>query len=172
VKTGRILLCFLAAAALAGCAVAREGATLTSVGPLRPGQARVVVFRPPGNGGLLDVGWAVRLDGAPLGNIKTGTFAYVDRSAGHHQLSFSDANFPRPSLFDFDAAPGRTYVFRIEMNEKGRMILAGSVSAGLAGLVVTSAIGAASDDRGIYDFIPVDEATGHEILAQLRLAPP
>jgi hypothetical protein len=142
------------------------------MGAPKHGQARIVVFRPPGPGGIFDPGWAVGLDGVVMGNIKTGTFAYVDRPAGHHQLSFSDANFPRPSLFDFDAAPGRTYVFRIEMNEKGKMIYAGAVGAGLAGLVVTSAIGAASDDRGIYDFVLVDEASGREILAELRLAPP
>jgi hypothetical protein len=171
-QTRRLLLCIFAAAILSGCVTAREGPTLTSVAPLKSGQSRVVVFRPPGNGGLIDPAWAVQLDGAPLGNIKTGTFAYVDRPAGHHQLSFIDSYFPRPSLHDFNALPGRTYVFRIELNEKGRMILAGSMGAGLAGLVVTTAVGAASDDRGTYDFILVDEASAREVLAELHLASP
>ena len=171
-RAGSLPLCFLAVALIAGCVTAREGPTLTSIAHLKAGQARIVVFRPPGNGGLIDPGWAVQLDGAPLGSIKTGTFAYADRPAGHHRLSFIGSDFPRPSLHDFNAAPGRSYVFRIELNEKGRMILAGSAGAGLAGLVVTAAIGAATDDRGTYDFIPIDEVSGREMLAELRLAPP
>jgi hypothetical protein len=66
--------------------------------------------------------------------------------------------------------PGRTYVFRIELNDKGRMIAAGS-AAGVAGLLVTAAVGQTSDDRGTYDFVLVDEATASQVLAELRLAP-
>jgi hypothetical protein len=167
----RLMMSLLAAAVVSGCA--REGATLASVaqtmGPPKAGQARVVVFRPPGFGGLFDFEWPVWLDDRPLGKIKTGTFAYVDRPGGRHRLSSIAPNFPVPSRFDFDAVPGRTYVFRIELNDKGRMIAAGS-AAGVAGLLVTAAVGQTSDDRGTYDFVLVDEATASQVLAELRLA--
>jgi hypothetical protein len=175
VKPKRLMLSLLAAATVSGCATARDGATLASVaqtmGPPKAGQARIVVFRPPGYSGLFDSAWVIWLDDRPLGKIKPGTFAYVDRPVGRHQLSFISSNFPLPSRFDFDAGSGRTYVFRIELNDKGRMIAAGS-AAGAAGLLITAAIGQASDDRGTYDFVPVDEATGSQVLAELRLAQP
>lgn len=174
VRPKRLMLSLLAAAMVSGCATARDGATLASVaqtmGPPKAGQARIVVYRPPGHSGLFDVAWAIRLDDRALGKIKTGTFAHVDRPAGRHQLSFISSDFPLPSRFDFDAVAGRTHVFRIEQNDKGRMIAAGSQVAGLAGLLITSAVGQASDDRGTFDFVPIDEATGRQILAELRLA--
>jgi hypothetical protein len=50
---------WLAAAALAGCAPARDGAQFTSItqtlGPPRPGQARVVVMRDKGYGAVSSI---------------------------------------------------------------------------------------------------------------------
>ena len=159
---------------LAACSgPARTGATFDgltkSVGTPKPGQARVVVLRDKGFGGIFDAGWQVRLDGNPMGEIKTGTFAYRDVSSGAHKLTFSrPGDFARESHNTFTAAAGHTYFFRLEMNEKGRWIQASS-SAGLAGLFISSAVSHGADERGLFDFTPLDEATARTIIAELKL---
>jgi hypothetical protein len=160
---------FLAAAVLSGCAAtAREGTSLAAMAQRapKPGQARIAVYRHKGYGGLFDVGWKVGLDGEPMPGLKTGTFVYRDVPAGRHQLVFLTDHFPRVSRHEFDAAAGRTYAFRVEMNEKGKMLQATGAAAGVAGLLVAGAISAATDDRGSYDFMPVDPAA----LADIALA--
>jgi hypothetical protein len=44
------------------------------------------------------------------------------------------------------------------------------MNAGLAGLLVSSAMSAAADERGLFDFTPLDDAVAREALADLRLA--
>jgi hypothetical protein len=162
----------LLAAALCGCVTtASTGPSLSelarSVGPPKAGQARIVVFRDKGVGGLVGgVGWDVNLDGQPMGSVKFGTFVYRDRPGGRHQLELLFDPFPRPSRHAFDAVPGRTYVFRMELNDRGKTLHASGAVAGLAGFLVAGAISAASDDRGSYDFVPVDSAA----LADIGLA--
>jgi len=173
---GRLLLLVLVAAVMTGCAApARTGPTLDAVtrtvGTPKPGQARVIVLRDKAFAGIIDAGWQVHLDGVPMGDLKTGTFVYRDRPAGHHQLTFARAgDLARVSRHDFDVAPGRTYVFRIELNEKGKLVAGGSSQGGVLPLLVTSAIAHAADERGLYDFIPLDEPAAQQALAELRLA--
>ena len=66
--------------------MSRDGAQFTSVsqtlGPPKAGQARIVILRDKGFGGLIDYGYAVTLDGRPMGDIKTGTFLSADARAG------------------------------------------------------------------------------------------
>jgi hypothetical protein len=138
----------------------------------RPGHARVVIYRDKGFGGLFNLGWAAQLDGKPIGDIKPGTFAYRDVPPGRRQLSFMASDFPRPSVHSFSAAAGRVYFFRIQQNDKGRMIYGGQVAAGLAGLLITNAIAAQQDQRGTFDFVAVDAATARKTLADFSFAPP
>jgi hypothetical protein len=56
------------------------------------------------------------------------------------------------------------------LNDKGKWIAASSVVAGMAGALASSAIGAAADDRGQFDFTPLDDATARAAMAELRLA--
>jgi hypothetical protein len=170
----RLTFLCLAAGLVFGCAATRSGTSFMSitqnVGPPKAGQSRIVLLRNKGYSGIVDAGWPVELDGAPFASLKTGTFAYADRPAGRHQLSLISSDFPRPSRHDVATAPGRTYFFRVEQNEKGRMIAAGSTSAGLAGLLVTSAMSAAADDRGTFDFVPLDEGVARQTLSDLALS--
>jgi hypothetical protein len=165
-----------AAAIVAGCAgPARTGATLDTVnktvGAPKAGHARIVVMRPKAFGGIFDAGWEVRLDGSPMGDLKTGTFVYRDRPAGRHELSFlRPGDIARASRQEIVAVPGRTQFYRVEMNEKGRMIVGAQAGVGLAGWFLASAISDASDERGLFDFVPVDDAIGREEIAELRLA--
>jgi Protein of unknown function (DUF2846) len=169
---GRTTLWLLAVAMVCGCAATREGTSYTSlsqkIGPPKAGTARVFVLRPKGPAELVDSNWVVQVDGNPMTGLKTGTFAYRDLPPGHHQLSFVWSDFPRPSRLDMDAVAGRTYFYRLELNGKGRM-LAGGASAGVIGMLATGALAAAADDRGAYDFVPLDEAAARQALAELVL---
>lgn len=172
----RIPLVVVALAVMAGCAGPdRTGASFESmtkrVGAPKAGQARIIVLRDKAFPGIFDTGWKVHLDGAPMGDLKTGMFIYRDRPPGSHQLIFArPGDFSRASHNSFSAAAGRTYFFRLELNEKGRVVNASAVAAGLAGLLVSSAAAAATDDRGFFDFTPLDDAAAREAMAELRLA--
>lgn len=172
----RIPLMLAVLVMMAGCAgPERTGANFDmltkTVGPPKAGQARIIVLRDKAFPGIFDVGWQVKLDGAPMGDLKTGTFVYRDRAPGSHQLTFErGGDFSRASHNTFTAAPGRTYFFRLEMNEKGKMIQASASVAGLAGMFISSAASAAADDRGLFDFTPLDEVLAREAMADLRLA--
>jgi hypothetical protein len=171
-------LVLLAVTVVTGCAApARTGATLDAltknIGAPKAGYARVFVLRDKAFAGIIDPGWRIQLDGQTMGDLKTGTFVYLDRPAGRHQLSFfRGGDLAHVSRLDFDVAGGRSYYFRIELNEKGKMVEVGSSMAGVLPLLITSAAAAAVDDRGLFDFIPLDNATAVQAMAELRLADP
>lgn len=168
-----VLITFLA---LTGCAPTRTGATLDElngkVGGPGDRQARIVVLRANDMGDVFDMGWQVYLDGTRMGDLKSGTFVYRDRPAGPHNLAFARAgDLSRASTRDFIAASGRTYVFRLEMNEKGQLVQSSGAVAGLAGLLVSSAISDASDKRGFFDFTLLEGEYAKQALADIHLAP-
>ncbi len=157
----------------AGCAPTRTGATLDDlnkkVGGPGVGQARIVVIRDK-DMTLFDSGWQVYLDDAVMGGLKTGTFIYRDRPGGPHKLLFArPGEFARASTRDFVATPGRTYVFRLKLNDKGQLVRSGSVAAGLAGMLVTAAISHAADERGLYDFTLLEGEGARQALADIHL---
>jgi hypothetical protein len=178
VKFYRIPAAILVAILVTGCAApTRTGATLDTltknIGAPKAGHARVFVMRDKAFPGIIDAGWNVQLDGQTMGDLKTGTFVYLDRPTGRHQLTFFRAgDLAHVSRLDFDVAAGRSYYFRIELNDKGRAVAAGSSQGGILPLLVTSAVTAAVDDRGLFDFIPLDDAGARQAMIELRLADP
>jgi hypothetical protein len=56
------------------------------------------------------------------------------------------------------------------MNEKGQWINTSGQVAGLTGALLSSAISAAADERGLFDFTPLDETAAREAMYELRLA--
>jgi hypothetical protein len=171
----RIPVLLLAVITVAGCAGPdRTGKTIDavtrSVGGPKPGNARIVVLRNKEFAGIIDAGWQVKLDGAPMGDLKTGTFVYRDRPAGNRQLTFArPGDLNRGSKHDFVVSAGRIYYFRLELNDKGKLVAAGG-GQGLLPLLVTSAIAEAKDERGLFDFVPLDDATARQALGEIRLA--
>jgi hypothetical protein len=137
----------------------------------KAGKARVVVLRDKAFPGLFDTGWQAQLDGIALGDLKTGTFVYQDLPAGSHRLAFArPGDLSRESHHEFAAVSGHTYYFRLEMNEKGRLVMAASSQGGIAPLFIASAVAAAADERGLFDFTPLEDAAARVALADLRLA--
>jgi hypothetical protein len=167
----RVPLAFTVVVVIAGCAPTRTGATLDALSAPKPGVARVFVLRDKSFGQIIDAGFQAYLDEAPMGDLKTGTFVYRDVPPGQHKLFFArPLEMFRGSQQAFSAAPSRTCYFRLELNDKGKWITASSIVAGGAGALVSSAISAAADERGLFDFTPLDDATARAAMAELRLA--
>ena len=155
----------LAAALLGACAPTRDGAQFASItqtlGPPKAGQARIVVMRDKGNPGLVDYGFAVTLDDRPMmgGELRTGTFLYVDAPAGRHEQEIA-------------ASPGRTYFFNVVASERSKKLSAAQASGGLVGLGIVMAMTSNDKNPGPIDFVPVDEVAARTAITELRLGPP
>lgn len=164
----------VAAVLLSGCAVERTGADFAAVtqkvGPPRAGQARIVVMREKGYGGITDHGWDVKLDGAQLSELKAGTYVYADTPAAVHRLSASETLFPGETNRDVRTSSGRTYFFVARLSERAKALAGAQAVGGLAGLVVGAAVTSNSENPGFLDFIPLDEANARTMIAELRLA--
>jgi hypothetical protein len=169
----RVLVLFALAAALFGCATAREGADFASVsrtvGTPKAGQGRIVVLQEAGYAGIIDYGFPVTLDGASMGELKTGTFLYRDRPAGHHQLSVEETGFPGVTRKDISVASGRTYFFLVRASERSKQLQASQVAGGLVGLAVTAMVTSQADNPGPVDFVALDDTAGRQAIAALRL---
>jgi hypothetical protein len=165
------------ACALSGCAdTVREGldygALSQKVGPPKTGQARIVVFREKGYAGIADPGWDVKLDGTPLSDLKTGTYIYLDRPAGHHDLSSTAALFPGETHKDITAAAGRTYFFLAKPSDRAQKLNTMAAAGGLTGLVIGSALTSGDKNPGPLEFFPIEEGAATTMMADLRLATP
>ena len=167
----RLLLALAVVAACAGCAPMRSGAALDAIPPLKPGLARVFILRERAFGGIFDTGWQAYLDETPMGDLKTGTFVYLDRPPGSHRLYFArPGDLFRASQQEVSLLAGRSYYYRLDMNEKGKWISSSGAVAGLTGVLVSSAISAGADERGLFDFTPLNETAAQTAMAELRLA--
>src|SRR5260370_991205 len=142
----------IVAALLSGCETERNGldysAMMQKIGPPRAGQSRIVVLREKGYAGITDPGWDVRLDGGPMAELKTGTYVYVDRVSGQHQLSATAALFPGVSQRDISTQSGRTYFFLARPSDRAKVLGGMSAAGGVAGLLVGAAAAVADSHAG------------------------
>lgn len=170
----RGMLSLVVAAVLSGCVTERSGADYTAlsqrVGAPKPGQARIVVLREKGYGGIVDQGWDVKLDGVPMRDLKTGTFVYADRPQGRHQLSANMELFSGVTQVDVQAESGRTYFFLARPSDKAKTLNAMSAAGGIAGLLVGAAATSNNSNQGPLDFFPLDDAGARDMMSDLRLA--
>src|SRR5258708_21310274 len=100
----RLSSAFALAAELTGCA-AQSGlplSSLTTLGAPPTGMARLVVVRQEkGVFGIGDRAFPIKLDGEPLGEWATVTFAYLDRPGASPQLSAEFWRSPVVTRDDF-----------------------------------------------------------------------
>ncbi len=171
----RVVALSIAALVLSGCVTERSGLDYASMvqklGPPAQGQARIVILREKGYAGIADQGWDIRLNGGPMTDLKTGTYAYADRPAGRHQLSATASMFPGVSQYDVTAVPGRTYFFLTRPSARAKALHGMSIAGGVAGLLVASAITSNDPNPGPLDFLPLDEQAARTMITELRLAP-
>lgn len=110
------------ATAIAGCAPMRTGAKLDAIPPLKPGLSRIFVLRDRAYGGIFDTGWQAYLDEAPMGDLKTGTFVYLDRPPGSHRLYFArPGDLFRASQQEISVLPGAHLLFSPRHEREGQM---------------------------------------------------
>ncbi|MCP3383541.1 hypothetical protein NLM31_24530 [Bradyrhizobium sp. CCGUVB4N] len=165
----------VAAAMLCGCeTTARSGLdyseTLRKIGPPKAGQARIVVFREKGFGGLADAGWGFKLDGTPLSGLKTGTYVYADRpAAGPHWFVAEEPGFPGVTHVEFSARPGETLFFVARVSERKNAVIA-NASTGVLGYGLTLAMTSGYKNQGPVDFMALDETAARTTIAELKLA--
>ncbi|QOZ76846.1 hypothetical protein XH83_16115 [Bradyrhizobium sp. CCBAU 53351] len=168
---GAVLL--IAAAMLVGCQTERSGldyaTAMQRIGPPKAGQARIVVFREKGFGGVADAGWEFALDGTVLKGLRTGTYLYVDRPAGQHQFFAAEPGFPGETHQDIAVQSGRTYFYLARNSDRKNAVIA-NASTGLLGYGLTLAMTSAYKNQGPVDFSPVDEAAARTTVAELKLA--
>jgi hypothetical protein len=161
----------VAAVLLCGCETERNGldysAMMQKLGVPKAGQARIVVLREKGFGGITDEGWDVRLDGGPMTD---GTYVYTDRPAGQHQLSATAALFPGVSQYDVPAQSGHTYFYLVRPSERAKVLAGMSAAGGVAGLLVGAAVTSDNSNPGPLDFFPLEEVAARQTIAELRLA--
>jgi hypothetical protein len=167
----RIAAVFIATAALMGCATTQSSgppiASLASIGPPPAGKTRIVVMRPEkGLAGWSDRALPVKIDGEPLGELLTGTYASVDRPPGRHQITGELQDHAGVSRYDFNAASGRIYYFSAGYKKKVNDIYAATVLGGLAGYALVTA--ATDDGTGPIDLIPMSEVEAKRAIATVR----
>jgi hypothetical protein len=168
----RLCPAFALAAALAGCLTAQSNAPLSSlatVGGPPKGMVRIVVVRGEQASpvGAL-AGFPIKLDGEPLGELAIGTFAYLDRPAGAHQLSSEIWGNPGVTRIDFKAAAGRTYYFRASLSQKANEVAVVGMISPIGGVIAAAA---SYDDRhGPVDLTPISEAEAKQAIAAAQAA--
>jgi hypothetical protein len=169
-----LVWCALASAlVVSACSFTREGPTVQAVEQNSPanGMARVIVFREKGYPGLADSSWSVKLDGQPLADLKTGTFAYRDLPAGKHTLTDAQWDVPGDSELDFDATAGKTYIFEMRVSDEGKTLGWATLLTGGIGYLAATEMSDIKKTGG-FDFTPVDEANADQQLTELHLINP
>ena len=105
-----------------------------------------------------------------MSELKTGTYAYSDRTAGLHQLTATASMFPGVSQYDLTAQSGRTYFFLVRPSERSKVLAGMSMAGGIAGLLVGAAVTSNNANPGPFDFFPLEESAARQTIEQLRLA--
>ena len=165
----------VAAVLLCGCETTqRNGLDYTEmarkVGPPKAGYGRFVMLREKDFADIADRTSDFQLDGEPVRGLKTGTYVFVDRPAGQHQLTASEAGFPGVTQRDVSIQSGQTQFYVVRMSERKSAILASSANTGLLGLALSTAITSGYKNQGPLDFLPLEETAARTTIAELRLA--
>ena len=158
---------------IAGCVTARTGfdyaAVMQKVGPPKAGHSRVVVLSDKGSASYGAVADLV-VGGVPTKQLRPGTYVYADVPAGKHQIIGTQSMFPGETKYEIATAPGRTYFLLARSSARVRTVTNTSLSAGLAGALIATALTAGADNPGPVDLLPLDDAAARTTLGDLQLA--
>jgi hypothetical protein len=163
----------IVAGLLSGCMSDRTGfdyaAISQKVGPPKPGQSRIIVLSEKGNN-FSAAGCNLAVDGNAAGAVNPGTYVYVDRPAGRHELVATQALFPGDTKREITTAAGRTHFFLVKNSSRGDTLKGGAMIGGLVGMAVASAVTTGTDNPGPVELYPLEESAARTILANLQLA--
>jgi hypothetical protein len=158
---------------ISGCVTARTGfdyaTVMQKVRPPRPGYSRIVIFgevarQSPGVVGEFAIG------GLPPKQLKLGTYIYADQPAGKHQVLATRYAFPGETRYDITTAPGRTYFLLMRGSARLYTVSNTSMTTGVAGALIATALTARADNPGPFDLLPVDESAARRTLVDQQLA--
>jgi hypothetical protein len=162
----------LGALLLCSCQTDRTGldyaAMSQKVGPPKPGHGRLVMLREK-SPTLVDSDWPFELDGEPVRGLKAGTYVYLDRPAGKHKFTASEAGFPGVTEQEIAIQSGRTDFYVVRFSTRKNTYIA-TASQGLLGLALTTVITAGYKNPGPLDFLVLEEGAARTTIAELRLA--
>lgn len=158
---------------LAGCVsdgVGRDFASVSQkIGQPRAGQSRVVFLQDKRQGlSMALCACEVKLDGAPLGKVLAGKYAYADRPAGRHEVLLTEALFPGDTKREIVMESGRTHFYLIKSSPRHDATTGGAVFGGLIGLAAVSVATAGETNLGPGELVALDEATARTKLAELQ----
>ena len=139
------------------------------IGAPKAGHARIVVFREKAFRGSLDGGYDIKLNGEPMKPLRTGTYFYVDRPAGKHQMTCDVIMFPGTTRFDFVVQAGRAYYYVVRPSDRADKLMGAQIGAGLVGYAIGAAATSNSANPGPIDLFPVEEAAARTALGELQL---
>ena len=127
--------------------------------------ARIVVVRREKGYALAlgDRAFPVKLDSQPIGELLTGTYAYVDRPPGPHRLTAEFWDTSGASRLDFKAESGRTYYFVASLNEKVNELTVVSMISPLGGMLASAAT--FTDQKGPIDLAPISAIEAKQAIA-------
>src|SRR5258706_10052328 len=127
----------IVAGLLSGCMSDRTGfdyaAISQKIGPPKPGQSRIVVLSEKGNN-FSAAGCNLAVDGNASGAVNPGTYVYVDRPAGRHELVATQALFPGDTKREITTAAGRTHFFLVNNTSRGDTLKGGPMIAAPGGM--------------------------------------
>jgi hypothetical protein len=166
-------LLFAVGAMLTGCVSDQVGTDFASVSrkvvPPRAGQSRAVFLQDKRQGLSMAIcACEVKLDGAPLGKVVAGKYAYADRPAGRHEVLVTELMFPGDTQREIVMESGRTHFYLIKSSPRHDAATGGAVLGGLAGLAIVSVATAGEANPGPAELVPLDEATARTKLAELQ----
>jgi hypothetical protein len=169
----RAALLLAVGAMLVGCVSNQVGTDFASVsqkvGPPRVGHSRIVLLQDKRNGLSMQVcACEVKLDGAPLGKVVAGKYAFADRPAGRHELLVTELMFPGDTKREIVMEAGRTHFYLIKSSARHDAATGGAILGGLAGLAVVSIATAGEASPGPAELVALDEATARTKLAELQ----
>jgi Protein of unknown function (DUF2846) len=158
---------------VSGCLTGRAGTEYAVVsgklGPPRPGQSRIVILSQK-ESWLDATSCDAKIDSVALSRLLPGTYVYIDRPAGKHDLIATQTLFPGDSKLEFSTEAGRTYFFSIRPSERSRAMEGGALVFGLAGAAVMAAASSGAQNQGPVEFVPLQEGQAAPALAELLLA--
>ncbi len=160
-------------AVLTGCVSDRVGTDFASasqkIGPPRAGHSRVVFLQDKRSGlSMAFCACEVKVDGASLGKVLAGKYAFVDRPSGRHDVLVTELMFPGDTKREIVMESGRTHFYLIKSSARHDAATGGAILGGLAGLAVVSVATAGDTNPGPAELVALDEATARTKLAELQ----